>query len=203
MTDPKRQPWKRRDDETDAAWQAFRIYRDLGPARNFQKAWEKYADERGLKTEEPHGKFWEWVREKSWEKRVKAYEAHKDEMRLARHREKRREAQDELMKQVVNVVRRLIVTALGPEALEQIEGMSEMPDGVQYDAMLEVLDRGGVDAADKLEITGDITQRSKREGLDLELFADFLEMDEEDRSERIKALERMRSQIDGGDDDDA
>lgn len=189
MTLDDRQPWKRRDDETDAQWMAFRFFRDLGPSRTTEKAWKKYSEARDLKLDRIGRHFWEWKRENDWDERVRAFDRHNDEIRLAENRQMREAATKVLMRQIENVAKRLVVTALGDQALERSD-FEELPDGLQFEAMTEVLDRGGVDAPDRIEVDGDLyDEADNAPNLDLSLFTEFLTMDSDERRERLKSLE--------------
>jgi len=67
--------FERQQDETDAAWQAFCAYRDIGPGRSQQQAWRIYAGERGLTAPMPTGSFRGWVKTYDWEGRAAEYDA--------------------------------------------------------------------------------------------------------------------------------
>jgi hypothetical protein len=69
------QPWERQEKETNKAWNAFRIYRDMDPAdRSLVKVAQKLGFKYPTQTET-------WSREKDWVSRAGQYDAHIDELR--------------------------------------------------------------------------------------------------------------------------
>lgn len=78
---PKRDPWDRREAETDPAWQAFTIYRDMGLTRSTAKVAQQLGKSKTLMDR--------WSRTHSWVIRCHAYDvaedrAHRLAMRAAR-----------------------------------------------------------------------------------------------------------------------
>ena len=77
------QPWERQPEETNKAWNAFRLYRDMEPAeRSTQEVANKL-----LLNSTRHIR--EWCTEHNWVARAGAYDAHVDELkRNQRERER-------------------------------------------------------------------------------------------------------------------
>lgn len=72
-------PWDRRPKETDAAWQAFQTYRDLGPDRSVASA----VKAAGLKP--ATSRSWERMASRhAWRERVVAWDTHMDSVVQAR-----------------------------------------------------------------------------------------------------------------------
>jgi len=71
-TSLERRPWDRQPGDTDAAWRAFQSYRDLGPDRTLDRAYQhRYGHERASAA----GHFREWARHNAWVDRTRAYDA--------------------------------------------------------------------------------------------------------------------------------
>lgn len=88
--DEDRKPWERRADESDRAWAAFRVYRDMGPdARSYNRAYQaRYGKDPG----QPAPAFFrKWGGEHGWVERVAAWDKHLDLMnRRAQEEEARK-----------------------------------------------------------------------------------------------------------------
>ena len=76
------EPWQPLEAETASAYEAFCIYRSLGPSRTIARAFESYSNKRGLSGKTFHGRFGAWssahfwvVRAEAWDKRVGALTA--------------------------------------------------------------------------------------------------------------------------------
>lgn len=75
------EPWDRRPEETEKAWLAFKLYRDMGPGRSLARAYHAYRIEAGnVSGDDPAleaaaGYFNEWSTGNAWVKRVQAYDA--------------------------------------------------------------------------------------------------------------------------------
>ena len=65
-------PWDRLPDETDAAWRAFCIYRDLGPKRTVSEAYRNCYGKGPDK--EPPKFFRKWAKRYDWKRRAAAYD---------------------------------------------------------------------------------------------------------------------------------
>ena len=71
-------PWHRQPGETDAAWQGFQVYRDLGVDRS---ALQAYRQRYGNPTaEHAAGYFQAWSARNDWVQRARAYDAYQDEL---------------------------------------------------------------------------------------------------------------------------
>lgn len=197
-------PWTRRDDETDAAWQAFRIFRDLGLSRTIEEAWNQYADERDLKSDMAPRHFHDWKDEYDWYDRVRKYDAYVDEQRRAQITEARQESIRVLAEKAVPSAAILALLAVNADPgdldLEDLEELGDLEDvdGHQKWAIDQLLDRVGVTSPDQLEVSGEVEK--DRMGLDLEMFRDFLDMDDDEREQRIDNLDAMREELEDDDD---
>ena len=97
-------PWEREAGETDTAYQAFELFRRLGPDRTVQAAWEQYffrpgtRRERGTKGVSPApGYFKRWSARWDWHQRAVAWD---DEVAaLARDQELDRELKAKVAEQ--------------------------------------------------------------------------------------------------------
>jgi len=77
-----RKPWERQPDETDRAWAAFQVYRDLPPAeRSFDAAWRK----RYAKPAHHRCPQWYriWAKQYDWKDRAAAWDRHLDDVERA------------------------------------------------------------------------------------------------------------------------
>lgn len=146
----KTRPWDRRESETNAQWQAFKCYRDLGLSRSIPKAWEKYKSERDLSGSDPHPDFWDWYKENEWKDRAKAWDQYQDEMIQAKRRQAVAEVFEVLSDKGSEVAKKLMTVALGQVHKTQKVGFEDY----QLDAMIEILDRLGIKPPEKLEISG-------------------------------------------------
>ena len=77
-----RKPWERKSDETDRAWAAFQVYRNLPPReRSYDAAYRKsYA-------KPPHRRapkwYRAWAKKHDWPKRTEAWDRHLDDIERA------------------------------------------------------------------------------------------------------------------------
>lgn len=88
-------PWERREDETPTRYFAFSCYRDLGPGRTLQAAWDVYRMERGNKGDSPSSTFRDWSANHDWVDRAAAYDDYvsrqiREALEQERIRDKRR-----------------------------------------------------------------------------------------------------------------
>lgn len=65
---------KRQPDESDKAWLAWEIYRDLGPSRDILTAWRKYAKATGLEGKYASNGFKQWHLKYEWDARAAAFD---------------------------------------------------------------------------------------------------------------------------------
>lgn len=68
--EPATEPWERQEDETARAWEAFCIYRDMGPDRSLRKVVQ--ALDKNLTT------IGDWSTRYDWVKRVAAWDVEQD-----------------------------------------------------------------------------------------------------------------------------
>lgn len=154
-------PWKKLDGETAKSWEAFTVYRDLGPGRSMAKACEELGRPPG------YARWMEkWSVKYDWVARAEAFDAWEDEQRVAQRTKAREEARQIFVDAAKLLARRLVKKALGPD-------FNQLGDGVEYDeehhsvtsaevmALEKALDRAGVTVPKEvdLNVTG-IEQRS-------------------------------------------
>lgn len=60
--------------ESDAAWQAFSAYRDMGSGRTHNAAWKVYAGARGLTARNVSSQWKAWAKQNEWDKRCLEYD---------------------------------------------------------------------------------------------------------------------------------
>lgn len=78
-------PWERQPDETDAAWRAFVVYRDLGPDRTLLEAYkQRYGKETATS---PAGHVTAWATAHRWVDRTRSYDAYIERQARAEHEE--------------------------------------------------------------------------------------------------------------------
>lgn len=73
------QPWERRDDESDPAWEAFRTYRDMGTARSTSKVGQALGKSKALMDR--------WCHQKAWVERCRAFDRHEDAAQVESYKE--------------------------------------------------------------------------------------------------------------------
>lgn len=66
--------WERQDNETDAAYAAFAVYRDLGPSRTKVQAYRDRYDK--PEATQASGTFSEWARRYEWDDRARQFDLH-------------------------------------------------------------------------------------------------------------------------------
>jgi hypothetical protein len=90
--------WLQREDETDAAYAAFAVFRDLGTGRSVEAAFKKVRENAGRRGEKPPANWWQWSSNHDWKLRVRAYdeaiEAERLEIEARRRRERIEETHD-------------------------------------------------------------------------------------------------------------
>jgi hypothetical protein len=68
--------WAKRPTESDRAYMNFCYYRDMGPGRSIQKAWERARREQGKSPiGVPNGRWTAWTQQHDWKERALAYDA--------------------------------------------------------------------------------------------------------------------------------
>lgn len=75
--------WERAPGETDKAFAAFRIYRDLGPEKRSLEAVATKVAKKALKGRGQPTYIKEWSSQNKWVERASAYDDHLDEVRRA------------------------------------------------------------------------------------------------------------------------
>jgi hypothetical protein len=88
-----RRPWERRDDETDRAWAAFQLYRDMGAGkRSFAKAYqERYGKDSSAQAPQF---FRTWASEHQWYARATAWDRHLDALNIQAQEEEAKRWRD-------------------------------------------------------------------------------------------------------------
>lgn len=89
-TTTRRDPWDRRDTESDPAWQAFVIYRDMGLERGNAKVARELGKSKALMDR--------WSRAHQWVVRASAYDAEEDRQHRISLRVARRKAAERNLK---------------------------------------------------------------------------------------------------------
>lgn len=83
MTTGAPDPWERQPGESSRAYEAFLVYRDMGPRRSQRAVAEKVAKSRQL--------IGRWNAENKWVERVRQFEIHEDRILAEERKERRRE----------------------------------------------------------------------------------------------------------------
>jgi hypothetical protein len=74
-------PWEFDNDlDTAKSFQGFTCYRDLGPTRSLESAYQVYKHQKGIKT--APGFFREWCQKGEWVDRAQAFDLESDRIRL-------------------------------------------------------------------------------------------------------------------------
>lgn len=75
------QPWTKREDETQRAYEGFCVYRDLGPERSLQEAHDEFYGEGANNERYMEG----WSADFDWVERAHAYDQYLEEQRRAEY----------------------------------------------------------------------------------------------------------------------
>jgi hypothetical protein len=103
------EPWERQPDETDRAWEAWLVYRDMGPTRSVAEAARK------LKVSSTTINRWSTGHQ--WRERVKPYDRYVDKMAVAAFTERTSELMDQQLR-------------LSKKLLDKLEAnIDALPDG--------------------------------------------------------------------------
>jgi len=197
-------PWDRQEGETDTAYQAFELFRRLGPDRTVQGAWEQYWNRPGNRRRAggkqagmAHGYFRAWSSGWRWHERALAWD--EEVAALARDREldrelreKAREHEEEIRQRQLwkeearaarTVARRLLMRALQGIDAQEIEGLSVreiLPHMQRISTLLEVgqrLERMALgEATDRTAVEAEPGEQAKREIADM-IFGEISEAD--------------------------
>lgn len=136
--------WKRQEGETSKAYEAFCIYRDMGPSRSLGKVHDQiYGEDAGnIRYVE------KWSSKHGWVARAQSFDDWRDEQRLLKQMEARERATERLTEAAVNLVDRLIDIGLG-----QGEAQKD-----QVKAIKDALDRAGVTVPKEvnLDVSGEL-----------------------------------------------
>ena len=114
MTERNLQPWERRDDGVLPAWEAFRMYRDLGPAiRSTGQVQERIGKSRRL--------IDKWCSKYSWVERTREYDRSADAEQVDEYRQQVRrivhqqtDLADKLLRHLDTTLDSMIVRARTP-----------------------------------------------------------------------------------------
>lgn len=87
---PDRQPWERHKGETNPAYTAWILYRDLPAPRSIRKAAERLAETSRRNVETIYGQFRTWSTKWTWDDRAVAFDNYQDRRYL-----ERREGEDD------------------------------------------------------------------------------------------------------------
>ncbi len=168
----ERNPWDRRPKETDVAWQAFQMYRDLGPGRSSREVAKQLAKSGGLM------RRWSSVHE--WVERAASWDQHLDEERQLATEEAVREMAtrhaDIAVAGLNLVARRLLGDDMG---VSQIDANSlDAQDVARFAATFSSLERDsrGLGAVSEYaELAAQVTET-------------LVDMDDSDEVEKVIAL---------------
>lgn len=72
--------WTPEPGESPKAYQAFAIYRDLGPSRSIDRAYEVYSGQQGSK-KRASGRFTKWSTDHDWVERAREFDMRDEEIR--------------------------------------------------------------------------------------------------------------------------
>lgn len=161
----RRKPWDRQDDETEEAFQAFVIYRDMGPDRTLHSA--------GLEADYCRGQMAEFSRKYGWVVRVRAWSRRKDQAKTRAtldelERMHRRHVRLSLALQDVTAIEleRLIAQkerelAKGEQDEGHVTSANDLAKVAERAVRIERLARGEV--TDRVETTWDLSKLSVRD----------------------------------------
>lgn len=111
---PERHPWERQEGETAKAFEAFELFRRLGPDRTVQAAWEQYWNRPGNRRKAggkqagpAHGYFRAWSSRHRWHERAVAWD--EEVAALARDQELDRELKARIAEQEEQIRQRQLM----------------------------------------------------------------------------------------------
>ena len=104
-------PWEFNNDlDTAKSYQGFTCYRDLGPTRSLESAYQVYKHQDGLKT--VPGFFREWCQKGKWVDRVLKFDLESDRIRLEGIQGEARIEHERRLEQVRSIAETLAITRL-------------------------------------------------------------------------------------------
>jgi hypothetical protein len=160
------EPWERQVAESVQAFEAFAVYRDLGPARSLTKAARELDKSRTL--------LGRWSRQYAWVMRAAAYDREQDRLFLAEQRQARRDIARRHAK---------LAQAFLAKAVARLQGLDprELTPGelLRYFQVAAEIERRAAG-----EEPAGVVAQDKAEGPDLESLSD------EDRRSRMDLLRR-------------
>jgi hypothetical protein len=121
------EPWDRLPDETELAFRAFIVYRDMGMGRSIEKLRDLILDPSGRPRYKTTRYMQEWSRLNRWVERARAYDDHLDQIRL-------KAADDEIRKSKAEMRKRHTTIAL---AMQDRVIAKIMPDPKNRDTYLD------------------------------------------------------------------
>ena len=104
-------PWDfNKDIDTPKSYQGFCCYRDLGPTRSLEGAYQVYKHQGGMKT--VPGYFREWCQKAQWVNRAHAFDLESDRIRLEKKQGEARIEHERRLEQVRSIAETLAITRL-------------------------------------------------------------------------------------------
>lgn len=166
MSRAKRKPYERQEGETDKAFEAFVIYRDLGTDRSLVKVREKLGKSATL--------IERWSSRNNWVERVQSYDVEMDRKSLLQEEKKRKD----MAKRHANYA-----TVFQQKVLERLQNLnpaelstSDMIRWFEISVKIERLSRGESTDITSLEHGGEVSQKHEHSiEADIEKYADMYE----------------------------
>lgn len=148
-------PWLRQPDETGAQYHGFSFYRDLGPARRLQDAYEKYVADKGLKGAAygVSSHFTDWSSDNRWVERAEAYDEELQNRSVQLREAAAVAARTVAAEHAEEIVRGLADIARGRVPAVE-EGMERVSHSAQIAAAKTLLDIAGINEPQRIEVTG-------------------------------------------------
>jgi hypothetical protein len=151
--------WERLPDETDKAFAAFCVYRDLSSGRSIEKVQEKLGKNAGYIRV-----LYDWSSKNKWVDRVKAYDDYLDSQRRAVIEQEQIKAQSEVIANELSdyrtmhlAVQKRLDLLVGAEFASTLSDMSDLMNLIKS---VDTYGRRAVGLAEKLTAT-DITSAGK------------------------------------------
>lgn len=175
--------WDRQPDETDKAYRAFALYRDLGPEeRSITKASQEYHAQHGLKGSLGTARVTvgKWSRTHGWVERVRAWDADQDRQQRAEKAAERARDLQQARERYVQISR------LGwSKLVASLQSLEAVPPGVMAGLMRELraLELAGLGEATEHvkveEVIGDDSDAVERVLRDPDKYRKLLDLTEE------------------------